>query len=209
MPHLTLLGDSIFDNATYTKGGPSVIDHLREALPSGWLCDLKAIDGSTTADIPAQLAQVPPGTTHLFLSIGGNDIIDQIDLLDTPVASTAEALLLFSQAALDFRQSYRNAVIECLALKIPLIVCTIYNCSFPNAEQQRTVEVAVAIFNTEILSAALEYGLDMIELRRVCNHAEDYANPIEPSVIGGQKIAGAILSHVLAADTRVGIRVAG
>jgi len=32
VPHVVLLGDSIFDNAAYAAGGPAVIDHL---APSG------------------------------------------------------------------------------------------------------------------------------------------------------------------------------
>lgn len=33
--HIVLLGDSIFDHASYTKGQPDVITHLRGILPSG------------------------------------------------------------------------------------------------------------------------------------------------------------------------------
>ena len=35
MSHVVLLGDSIFDNGRYVPGGPSVIEHLRKALPAG------------------------------------------------------------------------------------------------------------------------------------------------------------------------------
>ncbi len=35
MNHIVLLGDSIFDNARYVPGGPSVIEHLRRGLPAG------------------------------------------------------------------------------------------------------------------------------------------------------------------------------
>ena len=34
--HLVLLGDSIFDNAAYVPGGPSVIEHLRRILGGDW-----------------------------------------------------------------------------------------------------------------------------------------------------------------------------
>ncbi|PYX58528.1 MAG: lipase, partial [Acidobacteria bacterium] len=29
MPHLVLLGDSIFDNSQYTSGGPDVVSQVR------------------------------------------------------------------------------------------------------------------------------------------------------------------------------------
>jgi hypothetical protein len=48
MPHLVLLGDSIFDNGPYTSGGPDVTSQLRKLLPSGWGVSLLAVDGSTT-----------------------------------------------------------------------------------------------------------------------------------------------------------------
>ena len=35
MPHLILLGDSIFDIATYTASGPTVIDQVRQNIPTG------------------------------------------------------------------------------------------------------------------------------------------------------------------------------
>jgi hypothetical protein len=40
--------------------------------------------------------------------------------------------------------------------------------------------------------------LPVLELRRVCTSVIDYANPIEPSDIGGAKIAKRILEYVQA-----------
>lgn len=56
MPHLVLLGDSVFDNAPYTCGGPDVVSQVRELLPSGWRASLLAVDGATTANIPDQIS---------------------------------------------------------------------------------------------------------------------------------------------------------
>jgi len=36
LPHIVLLGDSIFDNAGYVAGGPDVVRQLRDIQPSGW-----------------------------------------------------------------------------------------------------------------------------------------------------------------------------
>jgi hypothetical protein len=70
MPHLVLLGDSIFDNARYTSGGPDVVSQVRRLLPSGWSASLLATDGSTTDNIADQMQHLPDETTHLVLSIG-------------------------------------------------------------------------------------------------------------------------------------------
>ena len=42
----------------------------------------------------------------------------------------------------------------------------------------------------------------MVDLRLVCTHADDFSplSPIEPSVVGGAKIAEAVLAAVTAHD---------
>jgi hypothetical protein len=45
MPHIVLLGDSIFDNAAYVPGEPPVIEQLRAHLPKNWQATLLAVDG--------------------------------------------------------------------------------------------------------------------------------------------------------------------
>jgi hypothetical protein len=127
MPHLVLLGDSIFDNATYTGGGPDVVTQLGAALPAGWTASLHAIDGSTTHDIPAQIGRLPADATHLVLSVGGNDALQTVSALGTPVSSAAEAIGFLADIAQAFEQSYRAAVKACLRPGLPLAVCTIYN----------------------------------------------------------------------------------
>src|SRR3712207_7657631 len=46
MPHVVLLGDSIFDNKSYVGGGPDVIAQVRDDLPPGWKATLCAVDGA-------------------------------------------------------------------------------------------------------------------------------------------------------------------
>ena len=48
------------------------------------------------------------------------------------------------------------------------------------------------MFNDRITRAAFARDLPVIDLRLICDQDEDYANPIEPSVRGGEKIAAAI-----------------
>src|ERR1700737_5356342 len=77
MPHLVLLGDSIFDNGIYTSGGPDVVSQVREFLPSGWGTSLLAVDGSTTDNIADQMGRLPEDATHLVLSVGGNNALTE------------------------------------------------------------------------------------------------------------------------------------
>ena len=194
MPRIALLGDSIFDNAPYTGGGPSVIDHLRGTLPADWAADLLAIDGSLSTDVPRQLNSLTGLHTHLVLSVGGNDALQRLDVLSAPVHSGEEALVLLAAAAEGFSANYRSVIDRCLGLGMPLVVCTIYNGNFPQPGFQAAVRMALGAFNDVIIRTAMTRSLRVIELREVCVSSEDYANPIEPSVLGGAKIARAIAS---------------
>jgi len=192
MPHVVLLGDSIFDNGAYTQGGPDVIAQLREALPAGWRATLGAIDGATTQDVDPQLRALPSDVTHAVLSLGGNDALGHADLIDMRVRSSADVLGRLADAAAGFEARYRRAVWAVLERRIPLTICTIYNGNFPDADFQRLASTALAVFNDAILRVAFERALTVIDLRLVFNEPADYANPIEPSSHGGAKIARAI-----------------
>ena len=192
MPHVVLLGDSIFDNGAYTGGGPDVVTQLREVLPAGWRATLGAVDGATTDDFAAQLDVLPDDATHLVVSLGGNDALGHVDLLDRRAHSSAEVLAGLASAAERFEKRYRRAIDAVLAYHLPTTVCTIYNGNFPDADFQRLASTALSVFNDAILRVAFEHRLDVIDLRLVCSEAADYANPIEPSSHGGQKVAEAI-----------------
>jgi hypothetical protein len=205
MPHLVLLGDSIFDNARYTGGGPDVVSQVRGFLPSGWSVSLSAIDGSTTDNVAGQMQHLPKEATHLVLSVGGNDALMQasslgISLFGVPGTPTTGTLETLADISEDFETRYRAAVEACLRPRLPLILCTIYNGCFPDKAYQRIASVGLTIFNDVILRVAIEYGLPVIDLRLVCSDPRDYANPIEPSSVGGEKIARAIATLVTAPD---------
>jgi hypothetical protein len=194
--HVVLLGDSIFDNQVYTGGEPDVVSHLRSMIPAGWEATLLAVDGSTTADLPGQIARLPKAASHLVASVGGNDALGHSDLLILPARSVRHALWLLADRIAQFEASYRAALGVLLACGLPTTICTIYNGNFLDPDEATLIRVAVAAFNDVILRNAFEHGVPVIELRLVCTDPEDYANPIEPSGRGGRKIAGAIAAAV-------------
>ena len=196
MPHVVLLGDSIVDNAAYTRGGPDVVTQLRQILPKGWRATLGAVDGATTDDFARQVSTLPSDVTHIIVSLGGNDALGHIDLLERPVRSSADALLAMAEASERFERRYRRAVTSVAEKGVPVTLCTIYNGNFPDPAFQRLASTALTVFNDAILRVAFEHALTVIDLRAVCNEIEDYANPIEPSSVGGAKIARAIV-HAL------------
>ena len=200
-PHLVLLGDSIFDNGAYTGGKPDVLAQLRKILPSDWRASLLARDGATTEDIPTQLSRLPPGATHLLLSVGGNNALMRQALLQAPAASTAEAILMLADAVREFEAGYRKTIAACLMHRLPLVVCTIYNGNFDDARYRRLTRSAIALFDDAIMRTAVENRLKVIELRLICALPGDYANQIEPSSAGAAKIARAIVAVTEAGGT--------
>lgn len=201
MPHVVLLGDSIFDNRSYTRGEPDVVTHLREILPPSWKATLLAADGASTDDIGRQVLRVPDDTSHVVLSVGGNDALMNRDLLGTRVSSTAETLELFAGRVAEFEAAYRRAVAAVLAIGRETTLCTVYNGNL-GVEEGRLARLALAIFNDVIVRVAVEHRVGLIELRLVCSDPEDYANPIEPSGRGGRKIATVIAGAVGAGGGR-------
>jgi GDSL-like Lipase/Acylhydrolase family len=197
MSHVVLLGDSIFDNRAYTLGEPDVAAQLRGFLPRGWSVTLLAIDGSTTLHIPDQLSQLPKAASHLVLSVGGNNALTEasrlgLGLFGPPDAPAMKGLASMADLFEEFEAAYSSCADACLRPGLPLTVCTIYNGYFPDRSYQRVASLALTIFNDVILRVAIARSLPVIDLRLICTAPDDYANPIEPSSIGGRKIAKVI-----------------
>ena len=196
MAHLVLLGDSIFDNAPYVGEQPEVISQLRAKLPVGWNATLKAIDGDKIDDVYAQL-ELPEDATHIVLSVGGNNALSHLNILNQSVVSSAQVFNGLADISEQFEQQYQKLLSKILSFDLPTAICTIY---YPNHSirlERRIAIAALATFNDVIIRQAFRAGIPLIDLRLTCNEPQDYANPIEPSSIGGEKITNAIMNLVL------------
>lgn len=196
MAHVVLLGDSIFDNGAYVAGSPDVAAQLRARLGTGSAVTLLAVDGSTTADVHRQLPRVPADATHLVLSAGGNDALGHVGMLDEPARSVAEVLDRLARIGHSFDVEYRRLLQVLSGTGLPLVLCTIYEGSLGEPALQRRAATALHAFNDVVLRCAFEHRLTAIDLRLVCNQPSHYANPIEPSVQGGLRIADAVARAV-------------
>jgi hypothetical protein len=173
-----------------------VITQLQGALPTNWGATLMAVDGAVTADVKRQLSRLPQSATHLVISAGGNDALGHIGILDSAASSSAEVLDELARIQADFDTRYGSMLSEVLQHKLPTTLCTIYRGALPEPGMQRRAGVALGVFNEVILEHAFRNGCDVIDLRAVCDDPRDYANPIEPSERGGEKIARAIATAV-------------
>jgi len=198
--HIVLLGDSIFDNAAYVPGGPSVLEHLRRMLSSDWQATLAAVDGATASSVVRQIERIPADATHLVLSAGGNDALWAAgDVFHLQPKSVREALDKLAEIRDEFAATYRQVVSELRRLNKPLAMCTVYD-HIPGLGPAETA--GLCVFNDIITRTAFAAGATLIDLRLLCREASDYAavSPIEPSAAGGGKIARAILDAVLGSD---------
>src|SRR5260370_41557339 len=186
MPHVVLLGDSIFDNVHYTSGGPGVVSQVRKFVPPGWGAWLLAVDGSTIVNIPDQIQHLPKECTHLVISVGGNNALTEASRLGIsffgmtgePTSKSLDSLADISSA---FESQYRSSVDACLRPRLSLGVCTIYNGCFPDKSYQRIASLALAIFNDVIIRVAIEPALSVTHLRLICTPPTPYPHTPQPS----------------------------
>ncbi len=201
MTHVVLLGDSIFDNGAYVRRGePDVVAQVQSKLPAGSQATLGAVDGAVTTGVERQLARLPADATHLVVSVGGNDALRSSGLLREQARSVAEVIAKFAAVQDEFARNYRTMLDAVLERRLPTALCTIYDARFPDPQEQRLVVTALSIFNDVITREAFTRRLHLVDLRLICNEPDDYANPIEPSAKGGDKIAG-VIAQVVSGNT--------
>ena len=195
MNHLILAGDSVFDNAAYVDG-PDVRTQVETDMPSDWTVSLLAVDGAYIVDVPGQIGNLPGDVNKIIVSVGGNDVLVQTEVLAEAVSSIGQALLRLDDAVGQFREDYSHMLDCLLASNIQSCVCTIYRPNFPDGDLQRTTTAALGMFNDVIVEEASKRLQPILDIRTIFTDEADYANPIEPSVRGGQKLAKAIIGLV-------------
>ena len=204
---LVLLGDSIFDNANYVPGEKPVVKQLQETFdPEITLVELAAVDGAVTRDVHEhQLPNLTADPDLIVLSSGGNDALRHIETLYEDIKRTVpETLKIFHGIRETFRRDYATLLDALSGLERPTAVCTIYNPDFRRdatiTHLQVLAEAALSFFNDVIVQEALNRSFDVLDLREICTKSEDFANPIEPSSRGGEKIVSRIYRWVASLD---------
>ena len=201
MSVVSLLGDSIIDNKIYVQNGElSVKEHLEEMSES--MFNQIAVDGHTTKDVlNLQLDQLPKICTHKVLSIGGNDLLEQVSFLKNKEVLTAKEVMEQAVCKLaPIKKRYRTIVEKLSQENSKLLLCTVYEGNLTNDLFYRDIAFAsqamVSMLNDVIFSTAATFNVDVLELRNIFTTPEDYANPIEPSHIGGKKLASRIIEWI-------------
>ena len=197
-PHtLVLLGDSILDNASYTRPEPDTTEHLQRLLAPHWSVTRLARDGAGMRDVPFQLSKLKENSTAAVLSIGGNDATVHIGVLDRRVSTAAEVLEELLNITQEFGRRYESVARAVAEHATRTVLCTIYEVQLRPARYARLARVPLALLNETIIRTGARLGLDVLELRSVCTEPSDFVMQIEPSPHGAAKIAKAIAALLL------------
>jgi len=203
LKHVVLLGDSIIDNKPYVLAGEkSVLLHLEE-LSHHQYTQL-ALDGDTTQDVLDKQLEVTTikEATNFVLSVGGNDLLQNLHLLfNSDNQNLNEGLsFLHNNIFKQLEQRYEAIIKELSFYRANLLLLTVYEGDLGRTDEFRGVldssKIMASALNDIVYKTAKKYGADVLELRHIFTSSEDYANPIEPSHIGGEKLAKAITEWV-------------
>jgi len=183
-----------------------------------------AVDGDTMYNIEYNHLDTPEveEASHIIVSIGGNDLLHNISFLQT----TSELSKVMGKDARigkwgrrelnpsrnkvfeetyfeiikPFTKQYETIVANLSSHRANLLLCTVYEGDLADSDEFSDVnnssKTMVSLFNDIVYRTANKYSADVLELREIFVRSEDYANPIEPSHIGGGKLAKAIRKWV-------------
>ena len=134
-----------------------------------------------------------------------------------------DSFLKFYPSRQSFESDYIKMINNVLSFNLPTTLCTIYHPCYSHLEKERvsghmeygvnseTIQkmamTALPIFNDIIFQEAVNFNIPVIYLRLIFNDKSDYANPIEPSAIGGLKmekvIKGVVYEHDFLSNTTI------
>ena len=182
-----LLGDSILKNNSYVKNGKGIDDILNEKTNGNTKCYAK--DESTVVDVYSQLDSIPSDlnkkSTTIFLSVGGNDILNnyadkEVSVKDTnvlgPIFNAYKTLIKSIQTKMD---------------ESKLVLLDIY---YPTNIKLSQYKPILQEWNKLITDFASTNNIEVINISNILIESTDFTLNIEPSESGGEKISNQIIS---------------
>lgn len=199
---VALLGDSTIHNDSYVPDGHTVMDYVWAALDKRAHVVRYARDGAVLASMPAQVQRVNwEDTTHMVVSISGNDLLGIRHKVYSAKVDTVETALLYMRHIVDgFDDMYGQMAMQlsqlCDANGVELALCTVYRGAAWGEHDQKLNEIAVSLFNDRIRALCWDLDIALIDSNTLFSDSGDFANPIEPSAQGGFKFAHAVREFV-------------
>jgi len=190
-----LLGDSILNNNLYVSDGKSVENLLYDKTNGNTICLAK--DNTKINHIYTQIDSIPIHCNHplttIFLSIGGNDILSNINISSERKEDENKD---FTKILNNIFKSYKE-LIEGIQSQFPnanLILLDIY---YPIDLKYTPFHPIIKEWNEKLYNFALESKTPRVEVLKLSNiftKPEDFSHGMEPSSIGGQKLVNSIFT---------------
>ena len=179
-----------------------------------------AVDGDTMYDLERNHldSNLLSNATDIVVSIGGNDLLYNISFLQT----TSKLSKVMGKGAMigkwgvkelnpsrnkvfeetyfeiikPFKKQYETIVANLSNHRANLLLCTVYEGDLEGSVMYDDIAISsramLSLFNDSVYKTHNMFKTEILELRHIFTSSEDYANPIEPSHIGGEKLAKAI-----------------
>lgn len=176
-----LMGDSVLNNANYVPAGNSVYDYLKKKLNK--VINL-AKDGATINDLYAQLDKMPVDLnntdTYIFISAGGNDILNE------RTALTTNKIRRLFDTYMDF--------LKALRVKLGSAKINIINLYLPTNPKFQSYKTSIDQWNQLIDQYSDKIGemYNVVDLYSLLTTPEDFVYDIEPSESASDKTANLI-----------------
>jgi hypothetical protein len=187
---LILLGDSILKNDSYVSHGESLHFILSERTNKKTYC--YAVDDSKIINVYNQINEIPSHLntmrTTIFLSIGGNDILQKYVENPDNKYNNDDLLLIFSTYT-DLVKSIQNS--------FPIANIVLLDIYYPHSIKYKQYHSIISDWNNLVYNYAGESSNNITSVFRISNiltQDEDFILDIEPSSVGSKKVADIILS---------------
>ena len=189
---IILLGDSILNNRTYVAPGDSVEELLKKRT-TDTIYNF-AQDDATIQNVIHKLNQIPEHlnnrNTTIFLSLGGNDIIhhyiknNNIDLHNFNILN--HIFIKYETVVHIIRQKMN---------KSHLFLLDIY---YPKNASFQMYKPILHEWNRllETMNNTKNINIHILKISQDLTQEQDFTDNIEPSKIGGEKIANLILQSI-------------
>lgn len=188
---IVLMGDSILKNNVYVGKDKSVEDVLKRQY-KGKLINL-AKDNATISDLYEQINLLNPNlnnkNTTIFVSIGGNDILNQYVYVTKDV--DIDDFTKLYQIYLDYKDVLRK-----LREKMPKAKLMLMNLYYPRSLKYARYRELIKKWNDLLFEYAddpINKVNDVLDLSLIMTDINDFSLCIEPSEKGSIKISREIL----------------
>jgi len=200
--HVVLLGDSTLDNGRYlraSRGELSIGKQLRRRCSRhGWDLTMLAQDGAMLKDVSSsQVPLIPPGATHLVLSVGGNDLLDLLNHMVQAGFSTSSMREAIGEGLRAVAREYAQVVASLKELKCHIACCTVYRPNFTNLFFMSLASLCLRLHNSRLAQICAEANCSVLDLATILERPRDFANTLELNTSGGAKVVENIAAFVL------------